>query len=313
MVTGCAGFIGSSFVSTFKRRFPKVAIIGIDDFSTGKRELLDKTIAFYEGSILDRELLKKIFTKHSPEYVFHFAALARVSQSVEYPVETTEVNILGTVSLLQAAQEHKVKRFIYSSSSSVYGGAKLLPTKESENLPDPKSPYGLQKYVGEPFGKIFSDLFGLETVALRYFNVFGPGQYGDAAYSTVICAWLEALYFPKGKKGFLEGNGTQTRDFCYIDDVVAANILAMQCKKPLMGEVFNVGQGKRTSIKKVKELIEAYSGRKLDLELRPGRKGDVRHTHADISKARRILGYKPSVNFEEGLKRTVDWFKQRTV
>ena len=183
--------------------------------------------------------MAKIFSKHKPQYVFHFAALPRVSYSVEHPCETSEVNIIGTVALLEAAKNHGVKRFIYSSSSSVYGGAKKLPTRESECPPDPGSPYAAQKYIGEPFCKIFSDLFGSDTVCLRYFNVFGPGQYGDSPYSTVVSAWLEALYFPKNKKGFIEGTGTQSRDFCYIDSVVTANILAMQAKKDLKGEAVN--------------------------------------------------------------------------
>ena len=190
LVTGCAGFIGSNFVRQFKEQFPKVRVVGIDDFSTGRRDAVHPSIAFYEGSITDGELLDSIFKTHKPEYVIHFAAVPRVSWSVLHPAETTAANILGTVTLFEKARDYKVKRVVYSSSSSVYGGAKILPTKESENPPNPVSPYGLQKYVGEPFGKIFSDLYGLDVVSLRYFNVFGPGQYGDAPYSTVVSAWL---------------------------------------------------------------------------------------------------------------------------
>ena len=322
LVTGCAGFIGSNFVKQFRThlnntsardtsQFPQAKIIGIDDFSTGRRDALDSSIIFYEGSILDEKLLEKIFSKHKPEYVFHFAAIPRVSYSVEHPRHTTEVNIVGTVALLEASKNHGVKRFIYSSSSSVYGGAKKLPTKESENFPNPKSPYAVQKYIGEPFCKIFSDLFGLDTICLRYFNVFGPGQYGDSPYSTVISAWLEALYFPKKKKALIEGDGNQSRDFCYVDNVVSANMLAMQSKKNFKGEVCNIAHGGQTKISDVKKLIEKHTGKTLNLEKRPSRLGDVRHTRADISKAKKLLGYSPTINFNERLKRTIEWVKTR--
>ncbi len=311
LVTGCAGFIGSNFCKTFAKLHPKTEIIGIDDFSTGRKDAVVADVTFYEGSILDAVLLEKIFAKHKPAYVFHFAALPRVSYSLEHPFKTSEVNILGTVLLLEKARDHGVKRLMFSSSSSVYGGAKLLPTKESENAPDPKSPYAAQKYACEPFCKVFSGLYDLDTVCLRYFNVYGPGQYGNSAYSTIISAWLESLYFPKSKKAFLEGDGKQTRDFCYVDNVVSANLLAMKAKRRIGGEAFNVAQGGRISMLEVKKLLETYSGKTIDPEKRPARKGDVRHTHADISKAKHWLGYVPKVNFEEGLKRTVKWFEKR--
>ena len=173
------------------------------------------------------------------------------------------------------------------------------------------SPYGLQKYVGEPFGKMFCDLYGIDTVALRYFNVFGPGQYGESPYATVVCGWLEGIYFPKRKKPFLEGDGKQSRDFCYVDNVVQANIRAMLAKRKFNGEAFNVAHGERTDLLTVKRLIEKYTGKKLVLEKRPPRIGDVRHTHADISKARKWFGYTPRVNFEEGLRKTIQWFTTR--
>lgn len=311
LVTGCAGFVGSNFVYQFAKQFPKTNIIGIDDFSTGRRENVVKSIVFYEGSILDKKLLESIFIKHRPEYIFHFAALPRVSFSVQFPIETSEVNITGTICLLHLSSKYKAKRFMFSSSSSVYGGAKILPTKESQNLPNPQSPYALQKYVGEKYCKMFSELYGLDTVCLRYFNVYGPGQYGDSAYSTVISAWLESIYFPNNKKAFLEGDGKQSRDFCYVDNVVLANILAMKAKEPLRGQEINVSHGERTSVKKVLELIEKYTKKKIDLEKRPDRIGDVRHTNGDISKARKLLGYKPIIKFEQGLKKTIEWFESR--
>lgn len=312
LVTGCAGFIGSNFVNQLLTQFPKTEVIGIDNFSTGRRDAINSKTTFYEGSILDTALLKDIFEKHQPEYVFHFAAVPRVSYSVEHPTETTEANIAGTVSILEAAKNHGVKRVINSSSSSVYGGALKMPTKESENACDPKSPYALQKYAGELFCKVFSNLYKLDTVSLRYFTVFGPGQYGDSPYSTVIAGWLESLYFPAKKRGFIEGDGTQSRDFCYVDNVVNANILAMQSDKNFSGEAFNVAHGERTTLNAVREMIEAYTDKKLDLEQRPPRLGDVKHTHADVSKAKEWFGYEPKIKFEEGLKKTIEWQKART-
>lgn len=311
LVTGPAGFIGSNFVKQFKTKYPPTEIVGMDNFSTGRRDALDKSITFYEGSVTNLNLVNTIFKKHRPEYVFHFAAVPRVSYSVEHPAETTDHNITGTVVLLEKSRDHQVKRFIYSSSSSVYGGAKILPTKETENPPHPVSPYGLQKYVGESFCQIFSNLRGLDTVCLRYFNVFGPGQYGDSAYSTVVSAWLTALYFPKEKKAFLEGNGQQSRDFCYVENVVEANILAMKAGSPLRGEALNIAHGQRTTLLEVKKLIEKFSGKKLDLEKRLSRLGDIRHTHADVGLAKKKIGYTPKINFVEGLWKTIAWFEKR--
>ncbi len=311
LVTGVAGFIGSNFTRQYIDRYPNDTVIGIDDFSTGRRSAVDKRIVFYEGDVADLAFVKSIFKKHRPQYVVHFAARPRVSYSVEHPTETTISNIVGTVAILEASRDAHVKRVVYSSSSSIYGGAKKLPTKENENPPHPVSPYAVQKYTGEPFCQIFSNLFGLDTVCLRYFNVFGPGQYGNAAYSTVVSAWLESLYFPKKKKGFLEGDGKQSRDFCYVDNVVQANMKALFRAKKFNGEAFNIAHGKRTTLLEVKKLIEKYTGKKLTLQLRPTRVGDVRHTHANIDKAKKSLGYRPQYNFEQGLQRTIAWYASR--
>ena len=311
LVTGCAGFIGSNFVKEFKNQFPRTVIVGIDDLSTGKKSTLDKSVVFYQKSICDEATLQKIFKKYKPEYVFHFAAIPRISYSVKEPVKTSEVNIIGTIKLLTAAKNYGVKRFIFSSSSSVYGGAKKMPTRESENAPNPKSPYAAQKHSGEEFCATFSRLYGLDTVSLRYFNVFGPGQYGNVAYSTVISAWLESLYFPSKKQPFIEGNGTQSRDFCYVDNVVDANICAMRSKKNFAGAVFNIAHGKRTSLIEVKNLIEKYTGKKINLKKYPARLGDVRHTHAHVGKAKKHLGYIPQVTLSDGLKKTIEWFDTR--
>lgn len=312
LVTGCAGFIGSNFARQFRKNFPDSVIIGLDDLSTGRKSEIDQSVIFYKGSITDGKILDKIFQKHKPQFVFSFAALPRVSYSIREPLKTSHVNICGVVNLLDKSKKYGVKRFIHSSSSSVYGGAKKLPTKEEENTPDPKSPYAAQKFADEIFCKLFSDLFRIETVCLRYFNVFGPGQYGDSPYSTVISAWLEALYFPnKKKKPFIEGDGKQSRDFCYVDNVVSANILAMKSPKKFHGEVFNVAHGERTTVNEVKKLIEKYSGKIINLEQRPTRIGDVKHTHADVSKAKKYFGYNPKIKFEEGLRKTIEWFEER--
>lgn len=312
LVTGCAGFIGGNFSRSFKKRFPDTEIIGIDNFSTSKKEHLPKEVTFYEGSIEDKNLLKKIFSKHKPEYVFHFAAVPRVSYSVENPTATSIANIVGTIALLEESKNSGVKRFIFSSSSSIYGGAAKLPTKESDSPANPKSPYAMQKFVGENFCKLFSELYKLDTIVLRYFNVFGPGQYGDSPYSTVLSAWLEAA-FKAGSKPYLEGDGTQSRDFCYVDNVIEANILAMDAEGKFSGEAFNIAYGERTSLNQAKELIEKYAGRKLAIEKRPPRVGDVAHSHAAISLAKEKLGYNPKISFEEGLKKTIDWQRSRSL
>lgn len=311
LVTGCAGFIGSNFCRYFTDNYPETKVVGLDDLSSGRLFEVDKRVVFNKGSITDKAVIQEIFEKHKPEYVFHFAAVPRVSYSVEHPYDTTSVNIGGTVLLLEMSHKYSVKRFILSSSSSVYGGAVNLPTKESENPPNPKSPYATQKYVDEVFCKLFSDLYGLDTICLRYFNVFGPGQYGDSAYSSVISGWLESLFFPDKKKAFIEGDGEQTRDFCYVENVVLANTKAMQSSKKFDGDCFNIANGERTSINEVRRLIEEYTQRSIDMEKRPTRVGDVKDSHADISKAKSELGYEPVVIFKDGLKRTVEWFKTR--
>lgn len=311
LVTGCAGFIGSSFCRTFMRRFPGATVLGLDDFSTGRRDAVPEGVQLFEGSVADVGTVAALLGEHRPDTVFHFAALPRVSFSVENPALTTQVNVLGTATLLEQSAKHGVKRLVFSSSSSVYGNADVLPTAEATHQPRPESPYALQKYVGEQFCQLFSRTYGLDTVCLRYFNVYGPGQYGDSAYSTVVSAWLEKLYFPGGGQPFLEGDGLQSRDFCYVDDVAEANILAMECTRPFGGVPLNIAGGAAVTLREVREAIERATGRTLQLEQRPPRVGDVRHTLASVAAAGEQLGYRPQVPFAEGLARTVAWFESR--
>lgn len=309
LVSGHAGFIGGAFVRQARQRYPEMRIVAIDDFSTGRRDAVTDDAILVEGSIFDQQLVRETFAEYRPETVFHFAARPRISYSVEFPYLTTQSNVLGTVAMVDAAREFGAKRFVNSSSSSVYGTAASLPVAEASNYPHPLSPYAIQKHASEQMCAAYSTLHGLDTVSLRYFTVFGPGQYGDSPYSTVIAAWLESLYFPQNKQGFVEGDGEQSRDFCFIDNVVEANLAAMECDKDFGGVAVNIAHGERTSLNTVHSLIEQLTGRELELERRKARAGDVRHTHADISLARELLGYEASVDFAEGLRRTVDWFE----
>lgn len=309
LVTGCTGFIGSNFVKQFKKKYPNTEIVGISTGEHIRDDVSYLPVTLYKGSITDVTLLEKIFSRHKPEYVFHLAGNARVGYALEEPRISTELHVVGTVALLEASQNHKVKRFIYASSVAVYGESKKIPLKESQTPVVHKSPHALQKYTCEQFCRIFSDSLGLDTVCLRYFQIFGPGQYG---YSSVISTWLESMYFPKVKKAFIEGDGSQSRDFCYIDNVVNANILAMKSKKNFGGDVINIAGGSKIKLNDIRVLIEKYTGKKLDLDERPARKGEAKDSCADITKAREVLGYTPKIQFEKGLKLTVAWFKQRT-
>lgn len=312
LVTGCAGFIGGNFVRIFKQRFPKMRIIGLDDLSTGRREALSSGITFYEGSIVDERLTEKIFKKHRPQYIFHFAALPAVAYSVEHPFKTTMINTAGTARLLELAARYGAVRFIFSSTFAVYGTVRRLPIIETQPL-QPLSPYGLQKQSSEALCKLVSELHGLDTICLRYANAFGPGQYGDSAYANVVSGWLEGMFFPKAKKLFIEGDGKQSRDFCYVDNIVEANIKAMQAKGVFKGQAMNIGSGEQISLLTLRQLVEKHAGRSLTLEKRASRPGDIKHSLADIKLARRLIGYRPIVSFEAGLQQTIQWFEKRAM
>lgn len=305
LVTGGAGFIGSHICDELVKQNYRVRVI--DNFVTGKMEniehLLNK-IELVKGDIRDKKLVTKI-TK-GVDYVLHQAALRSVPRSIDDPVSTNDVNITGTLNLLIAAKEAKVKRFIYASSSSVYGDTKELPKKESQ-LPQPISPYAVSKLTGEYYCYVFSKTFGLETVSLRYFNVFGPRQDPESKYAVVIPIFIYSGL--KNKPFEIHSDGKQSRDFTYIDNVVNANILAMTSKN-VSGKVFNIACNDKHSVLEIAHTVSKILKIKPKFIYKPKRAGDVRHTLADITLAKKFLKYKPLVNFENGMKKTVEYFKK---
>ena len=308
LVTGCAGFIGSACSRALAKRFPEAVIVGIDDLSAGKRDAVPEGVLFFKESILDEARIHALFAQYHPEYVFHFAALPRVAYSVQEPVLTTRVNIVGTNILLEAARTHGTRRVIFSSSSAVYGSDVSIPTLETVSC-RPASPYAAQKLACEELCRMYSRSLGLDTVCLRYFNVYGPGQRGTDPYSTVIAAWLEAAYFGQERRAYLEGDGSQSRDFCYVDDVVEANILAMQHEPLLRGEAVNIASGEGASLRDIRERLEQVVGKPLDLEQCPSRMGDVAHTLASTKKAQDLLGFMARMSLERGIFQTDAWFR----
>jgi len=304
VVTGGCGFIGYNLTSKLKENGWNVVVV--DNLSSGYRSNFVEGVQYYYNSV--QNAIDHVIQSEKPDVIFHLAAVPRVSYSVEHPLETTEENVLMTVKLLDSVRNLSPNtRIVYSSSSSVYGGAENLPTKECEDI-DPKSPYALQKWQGEEWGKVYANLYDMDFVALRYFNVFGPYSRYGGAYSTVLSAWLYSIYVDSTVQPFLEGDGKQTRDFCYVDNVVQANMKAAQNATRFKGDAFNVAQGQRHSLLDCKEIIEKHSGKKLELEVKPRRVGDVDHTLADIRAAKVTLGYKPASDFEDQVKRMAEWY-----
>jgi UDP-glucose 4-epimerase len=303
LVTGGAGFIGSHIVQRIVAMGERVRVF--DNFSSGKRENLcgfgDKVEVIF-GDLLDQGILSKAM--EGVEVVFHQAALRSVPFSVENPALVNRVNVEGTVNVLIAARDARARRVVYASSSSVYGDSLELP-KSEQSLPRPVSPYAVSKLAGEYYCRVFSKLYGLETVSLRYFNVYGPRQDPTSQYAAVIPRFIH--WSIRGEPLEVHGDGLQSRDFTYIDNVVSANLLAAQCSNGI-GEVFNVGQGSAHTLLDLANLLQDIFGMKLRLLHTSGRPGDVRHTLADISKAERCLDYRPQVSFEEGIVRTARYF-----
>src|SRR5258707_10043949 len=304
LVTGGAGFIGSNTVDELVRRGHSVVVL--DDLSSGKEDNLVETrnkITLIKGSITDIETVRKAM--YEAEYVLHIAARTSVPRSVKDPIETNKVNIEGPLNVLVAAKELKVKRVVFAASSSAYGETPTLPKVETME-PQPISPYGVTKYVGELYAQTFGRCYGLENVALRYFNIFGPRQDPGSPYSGVLAKFCTA--FLEDTQPVVFGDGEQTRDFTYVENAVQANLLACEAAN-VSGKVFNVGVGGRVSLNEVLCELEKITGRKLDAKYDPPRDGDIRDSQADISQAREFLGYKPQVSFEEGLARTFEWYR----
>ena len=304
LVTGGAGFIGSNLVHTLVARGQQVRVV--DNLATGRLSNLDgvkDSIEFVQGDI--RSLATCHAAMRGVRFVLHQAALASVPRSLKDPVECSAVNIQGTLNLLTAARDHGVERFVFASSSSVYGDTPTLPKSESMT-PNPQSPYAVSKLTGEHFCRVFARMYGLKTVALRYFNIYGPRQDPASAYAAVIPLFISHCL--SGTAATIFGDGSQSRDFTFVEDCVAANLLA--CEAPVAGgEVCNIGARSRITIMELHALIQRLTGHSLPPRLEAPRPGDVRHSQADINLAKSLLGFCPRFDLETGLARTVEWFK----
>jgi len=306
LVTGGAGFIGSNLVDALLRRGDEVSVL--DDLSTGYAANIDDAARLVEGDIADPDAVSSAI--EGCEVVFHHAAHRAVFRSVEHPLTTDRANVAGTLTVLVAARDAGVRRVVSASSSSVYGGAEQLPTPESAPLL-PRSPYAVTKVAGEHYCRVFSELFGLETVSLRYFNVYGPRQRPDSMYAAVIPLFIDALR--SGNRPEVHGDGRQSRDFSYIDDVVDANLCAASAPADrCSGRAYNIAGGEAFDLLDLLSIL----GEILDVVPEPEhtdpRAGDVRHTRADVTAAADDLRFRSSTSFPEGLERTVDWFSRRS-
>jgi len=304
LVTGGAGFIGSHVVEGLVRRGERVRVL--DNLSTGRLDKLAAVRAkvdFVEGDVTRPDDCAKAC--RGARYVLHQAAIRSVPKSMDRPLPSNEANVSGTLNMLVAARAAGVKRFVYASSSSVYGGCKVFPQRE-DMRPQPLSPYAVSKLAGEQYAVVWAKSFGLETVSLRYFNVFGPRQDPESLYSAVIPKFMEQAL--AGTPLDVHWDGRQSRDFTHVDNVVSANILAAKAPSSTSGEVFNVANNQTHSLLDMIGVIERIVGRKLERRHHPMRGGDVRKTWADNRKIRRVLGYKPVKGFEDGLRETWQWF-----
>ncbi len=312
LVTGGAGFIGSNITARLLEEGHCVRVL--DNFSTGRRENIEGLpctgsrgtgrFELIEGDIRDLEVVKKAMK--DVDYCLHQAALSSVERSIREPIPTTETNIRGTLNVFIAAKETKIKRVVFSSSSSIYGGGSLgeaIPLGE----PNPLSPYAVTKLVGEHYGRLFFRLHGLDVITLRYFNVFGPHQDPESEYAAVIPRFIRAAL--KNEQPFIYGDGEQSRDFTYVDNVVEANMLAVNTKNKAGGENFNIATSSSITVNKLWGLISGQIQKNIKPVFMPPRKGDVKHSLADISKAKEKLGYSVKVDFETGLAKTIEYFK----
>ena len=308
LITGIGGFIGSSIARALLARDEQVR--GVDNFSTGKKQnlndILDR-IDFREVDITDLDAMHEACA--GVDFVLHQAAIPSVPKSVLDPLASNRANIDGTVNVLVAARDAKVKRVIYAASSSAYGDTPTLPKHEAMT-PDPISPYAVAKLASERYMISFYRCYGLETVCLRYFNVFGPRQDPSSPYSGVLARFITLML--RGEQPTIFGDGEQSRDFTYIDNVVEANLLA--CHAPAQqaaGEVFNIATGRRITLNETFKALQSLTSYSGQPKYEPERGGDIKHSLADVSKAQAALGYNPKVDFEEGLRKTVDWYRGR--
>ena len=305
LVTGGAGFIGSNIAQKQVEIGEDVTVI--DDLSTGREKNLEPflgKIKFIKGDLSQEKTAFQVTA--GMDYVLHQAAIPSVPHSVDDPLKTDQANIKATLMLLVAAREQKVKKLVYASSSSIYGDQNPSKPKVESMPVNPKSPYGLQKYTGERYCQLFYELYGLETICLRYFNVFGPNQDPTSEYAAVIPKFIKAIRH--GQQPTIYGDGQTSRDFTYVENNIAANILATTSKKGA-GEVFNIARGQSVTLLELVKKINTITGKNIKAAHAAERKGDIKHSLADISKAEKILGYKPVVSFEEGLKRTIAFYK----
>jgi UDP-glucose 4-epimerase len=308
LVTGGAGFIGSNLAHALVERGEKVRIL--DNFATGRKENIAELVEKHQvdlvnGSITDAATCLR--ATEGVDYILHQAAIPSVPRSVQEPIATTEANINGTLNLLEAARTNKVKRVVFAASSSAYGEKAPGLAKVETMNPDPLSPYAVQKLACENFLRVYHGVYGLETVALRYFNVFGPRQDPKSQYAAVIPNFVTATI--KGTPATIYGDGQQSRDFCFIENVIEANLLACTAKDA-PGEVMNVACGEAITLLGVLETIQETLGKKIPPKHDPPRTGDIKHSLADIGKAQRILGYTGKVKFKEGIARTIAWYQK---
>lgn len=307
LITGGAGFIGSNLARALVDLGDQVVVL--DDFSTGKAanlEGLDSHVEVIKGSVCDFQLVKRAM--RDVDHVFHHAAVVSVTRSVDDPVTTNAVNVGGTVNCLMAARDAGVKRFVFAASSSAYGNSPSLPKRE-DMKPDPLSPYAVSKITGEFYARVFHKIYGLNTVCLRYFNIFGPHQDPLSPYAAVVPIFITRLM--RGESPIIYGDGEQSRDFTYIANAVEANLLAAKAPQA-PGEVFNVACSTRFSLNQLVRKLQDLTHTAIPPTYAPARPGDVLHSQGDIERASQMLGYKPKVTFDEGLAATVQWFRKTT-
>ena len=305
LVTGGAGFIGCNIVRRLLAEGHEVRVL--DNFSTGRRENLEELdVELIEGDLTSYHMVQRAVK--GVDYILHQGALPSVPRSVNDPIASVNVNVIGTLNVLTAAVEEGVKRVVYASSSSIYGDSPELPKHEGM-LPAPKSPYAASKLAGEHLCRAFYESYGLETIILRYFNVFGPYQNSHSQYAAVIPKFITAAL--SGQPVVIFGDGQQSRDFTFVDNVVEANLAAIDAPKEALGKAFNIACGESFSLLELLGILEGILGRKIKRLFKEPQPGDVKHSRADISRAKKLLGYQPKIRFREGLQKTVEWFKDK--